>query len=310
MIYPQPQRVRLADDNGLITREWLRYLENLQASIPAATDLSGIQAQIVALQASLDALAVTVDALSVPSSETTTKQGEKGPPGDDGTIGDDGAPGPPGPAGPAGPPGPPGSGGGAASGVAFVIEGEPGEDGMVGPRGSPGAAGAAGIQGPQGPVFFFEPEPGEDGQLGPRGPTGPQGPPGAGGSGAAGLTTINFGAFPGASDASVTITGQAGILAGSVVDAWLVATSTVDHLADEHFIESIRVTAGNIVPGVGFTIYASNTSTVNEPSPEPRRSRFAGTGQDFGAGQQNQQEVIVNRGTRIYGQWSVAWSWV
>jgi hypothetical protein len=309
MIYPQPQRVRLADDNGLITREWLRYLESLQASIPAATDLTGIQAQIVALQAAIAALTATVAAIgSGPVGPILV--GGKGPPGDDGTIGDDGAPGPPGPAGPAGPPGPPGSGGGAASGVAFVIEGEPGEDGMVGPRGAPGAAGTAGVQGPQGPVFFFEPEPGEDGMIGPRGPTGPQGPAGAGGSGAAGLTTINFGAFPGASDASVTITGQAGIVAGSVVDAWLVALDTVDHLADEHWLESIRITAGNIVPGVGFTIYASNTSTLNEPSPNPRLARFAGTGQDFGAGQQDQQNNAVNLGTRIYGQWSVAWSWV
>jgi hypothetical protein len=68
MIYPQPQRVRLADDNGLITREWLRYLESLQASIPAATDLTGIQAQIVALQASVAALTATVAAVTGVSS--------------------------------------------------------------------------------------------------------------------------------------------------------------------------------------------------------------------------------------------------
>ena len=64
MIFPQPQRVRLADENGLITREWLRYLESLQASIPAATDLSGMQAQIAALQASVDALSVTLATLT------------------------------------------------------------------------------------------------------------------------------------------------------------------------------------------------------------------------------------------------------
>ena len=189
MIYPQPQRVRLADENGLITREWLRYLESLQASIPAAADLAGIENQIVALQASIAALAATL-------------------------------------------------------------------------------AGRA-----------------------------------------SGLTTINFGAFPGSSDASVIVTGQAGILSSSIVNAWLVAITTADHLADEHAIESIRVTTGNIVPGVGFTIYASNTSTLNEPSPAPRLSRFGGAGQDFGAGQQDRQAALVNRGTRIYGQWSVAWSW-
>ncbi len=37
--------------------------------------------------------------------------------------------------------------------------------------------------------------------------------------GATGKTTIDFGAFPGKSDTSVAITGQAAIIAGSLVEA-------------------------------------------------------------------------------------------
>ena len=47
--------------------------------------------------------------------------------------------------------------------------------------------------------------------------------------GAQGSTTLTFGAFPGGSDASVTVTGQAGILAGSLVEAWILPAATADH---------------------------------------------------------------------------------
>jgi len=71
------------------------------------------------------------------------------------------------------------------------------------------------------------------------------------------LTAIDFGAFPGSPDTSLTITGLPGILATSTIDGWIVAKDTVDHSADEHWVDPPLVTAGNIVPGVGFTIYAT-----------------------------------------------------
>ena len=70
-----------------------------------------------------------------------------------------------------------------------------------------------------------------------------------------GEASVDFGAFPGSDEGSVTITGQSGIVATSVVDAWLVAEATADHSADEHRIEALKVTAGNIVAGTGFTIW-------------------------------------------------------
>lgn len=96
-------------------------------------------------------------------------------------------------------------------------------------------------------------------------------------SGATGRVLIDFGAFPGSSDTQLVINGQAAIVAGSVVNAWLTPSATVDHSPDEHLVETIEILAGNIVAGTGFTIYAANTSQLGS--------------------------------TRISGQWQVAWSW-
>lgn len=73
----------------------------------------------------------------------------------------------------------------------------------------------------------------------------------------AGATAIDFGAFPGSYDASLVITGQSAIVAGSIVQAWLVATATADHSADEHWVDPPFIVAGEISPGVGFTIRAT-----------------------------------------------------
>ena len=129
---------------------------------------------------------------------------------------------------------------------------------------------------------------------------------GGGGSGAAGVTTINFGAFPGASDASVAITGQTGILVGSIIEAWLVAQPTADHTADEHRVETISVTCGNIVAGTGFTIYAQNTSQINEPLKRSGISTFRSAATTIYG---NADSSVGGKGTRIYGTWTVHWRW-
>jgi len=92
--------------------------------------------------------------------------------------------------------------------------------------------------------------------------------------GAQGTTTVNFGAFPGTTDTSVAVTGQAGIVAGSLVEAWVRMEATADHSADEHMVDPPEVIAGTIVAGVGFTIYALTKNT-----------------------------------RRHYGQYTVAWVW-
>lgn len=132
------------------------------------------------------------------------------------------------------------------------------------------------------------------------------GGPGSGTVVTAGTTTVNFGAFPGSSDTSVTITGQASIVAGSTVFAWLRYADSADHLADEHLLETIRVTAGNIVAGSGFTIYAANSSQLNEPLAVAGVSTFRSAAATV-YGLAGQAEGGI--GTRIYGQWSVGWLW-
>lgn len=133
-------------------------------------------------------------------------------------------------------------------------------------------------------------------------------PSGGAGGVNSGTTTVNFGAFPGASDAKTVVTGQAGILAGSKVKAYIMATATADHTADEHWVETLEVMAGNIVPGTGFDIYAKNAGTLSEPVAEQWAvTRLAGPG--TGANQVR-PDIGGGKGTRLYGQFTVAWEWI
>lgn len=59
--------------------------------------------------------------------------------------------------------------------------------------------------------------------------------------------------------ASVAVTSQTAIVAGSKVEAFVRLALTADHSIDEHMIENQKITAGNIVAGTGFTIYGEVT---------------------------------------------------
>jgi len=115
---------------------------------------------------------------------------------------------------------------------------------------------------------------------------------------------LDFGAFPGASDAAVIVQGQSTIGSGSIVEAWIRPVATPDHTADEHLVEPIKVFANSIVAGTGFTISGFNTNELIEPV-EPVRT---GPHTDGGL-----QKVLANgggTGTRIYGAWTVSWAWI
>lgn len=111
--------------------------------------------------------------------------------------------------------------------------------------------------------------------------------------GATGTTTVDFGAFPGKSDTSTAITGQAAIVAGSLVEAWIRPVATADHTADEHLVEQIKIVAGAIVAATGFTIYAFNITP------------------HFGGGDKIDGNFTVTptNSSRLYGLWTVAWVW-
>ena len=95
--------------------------------------------------------------------------------------------------------------------------------------------------------------------------------------------TLDFGAFPGAPEATVVITGQTDILATSKVLAWVQPIATSNHSADEQANEDIIVGTNTIIPGIGFTIFAQ-TSGISFINPRAY---------------QNQ----------LYGQFNIAWSW-
>jgi len=108
------------------------------------------------------------------------------------------------------------------------------------------------------------------GPVGPIGATGATGPTGAtgatGATGPMGTVTvsgsaiIDFGPVPGKNITSVTVTGQTNILNTSNIYIFMMSDSTVSnslgHNSEEHMFVPIKLTAGNIVEGISFTIYA------------------------------------------------------
>lgn len=82
--------------------------------------------------------------------------------------------------------------------------------------------------------------------------------------GAVGTATLDFGAFPGANEASVSVTGQAAIAPDSFAEAWFMRDSTSDHSADDHAWAAYfaALSAGDLVAGTGFTIRAVSTEKL------------------------------------------------
>jgi hypothetical protein len=96
--------------------------------------------------------------------------------------------------------------------------------------------------------------------------------------GSQGTTLLDFGAFPGASDSFVSVTGQAAILGSSLAEAYVFPGNTSDHSYEEHILEPFAVFAHNITAGSGFRITGIYQGKVGD-------SNF------------------------IYGNWLVAWVW-
>jgi hypothetical protein len=88
--------------------------------------------------------------------------------------------------------------------------------------------------------------------------------------GATGSTTIDFGDAPArATEASVAVTGQATIVAGSKVEAYMMPVELIGangHNEDEHMLEDLKFTVpvSTVVAGTGFTIRGEcKTGTTN-----------------------------------------------
>jgi hypothetical protein len=120
-----------------------------------------------------------------------------------------------------------------------------------------------------------------------------------------GTVLLDFGAFPGQSDASVLVA-QPTITAGSLVEAWIFPADTADHTADEHMLETLKVFAGNVQAGVGFTVYGFNTCEINEPNLQTP-TRFTGVGSAPGRGKPDLRSDTGGKGTRLYGKFNIGW---
>ena len=68
-----------------------------------------------------------------------------------------------------------------------------------------------------------------------------------------GTTTIDFGA--GTTDVSVVVSAPT-ITGDQLVEAWIVPANTINNTADNHWVDDLKVIAGNVTAGVGFTVYA------------------------------------------------------
>jgi hypothetical protein len=121
--------------------------------------------------------------------------------------------------------------------------------------------------------------------------------------GAQGTATLNFGAFPGTGHATVNVTGQAGIVSGSLVEAWIRPVTTADHTSDEHLVAGFDVYAADIVAGTGFTIHGINNNRLIERSNVPRTTPYTVGGRSTAG------FVSKSIDNLTYGQWTIAWAW-
>lgn len=142
------------------------------------------------------------------------------------------------------------------------------------------------------------------------GATGAAGADGGGTVLGSGTAIVDFGAS-GAPVASVDVTGQAAILAGSLVFCWIKPEATVDHSVGEHIVEDIKVVAADIVAGVGFTIYALSPDRplAAERGPLSLLGRFSGAGANPGAGKRDRDPYrpVPGRASLLTGKWTVGW---
>lgn len=121
---------------------------------------------------------------------------------------------------------------------------------------------------------------------------------------------MDFGPFPGASDASVVVTGLTGIATTSRVEAYIEPAPSDDHSADEHMVETIKMHAdqSSIVADTSCVVKAFNTNQLNEPLEEIKGRQSATTGV-LQAAQGNQRQFAGGMGTRLYGKWNGVLVW-
>jgi hypothetical protein len=79
-----------------------------------------------------------------------------------------------------------------------------------------------------------------------------------------GTATIDFGAMPGANEASVVVTGVTGIGGSAKVEAFFMRSTSASHSVNDHSYAALftGLSCGDVVSGTGFTIYARSTEKL------------------------------------------------
>lgn len=79
-----------------------------------------------------------------------------------------------------------------------------------------------------------------------------------------GTATVNFGAHPGANEASIAVTGQTSISATSHAEAWLMAEASGAHTVSDATYATVLIGLSCTVPvaATGFTINARSTEKM------------------------------------------------
>lgn len=80
-----------------------------------------------------------------------------------------------------------------------------------------------------------------------------------------GTAVINFGAFPGSNETSVSVTGQTAISSTSNAEAYMMGDDTTsDHTSSDHRYANsfISLTCSTPTAGTGFTIYGTCLDTM------------------------------------------------
>ena len=80
-----------------------------------------------------------------------------------------------------------------------------------------------------------------------------------------GTAILNFGAFPGTTEASVVVTGQAAILSTSKAEAYIMADDTATgHTANDHRWLGVfaALSCGTPTAATGFTIHARSSQKL------------------------------------------------
>jgi len=111
----------------------------------------------------------------------------------------------------------------------------------------------------------------------------------------AGITTVNFGVFPGAQSAQTTIAAVDIDDPSAVPDCWVVPQATADHSADEHSADpplvNAQVVGGNLV----INAFASGRDWPTPP------------GTPFGNSANSQMPTSCQQ-PQPYGAWTVGWA--